>query len=166
MQNFLPLPDGRAFCAGPTPADTLAAVQRLSPADATRLPDYSAMIERVVAYLRSLLLATPPADLRRPRDLWAMLSMGSELKRLPSSTQREVHELFTRSAGEPVSISGMTAFVSQVEFENGKIWVPARESLRNLQLLRVLAPSTQEQWLIDLYRTKALNALVEELNKF
>ena len=40
------------------------------------------------------------------------------------------------------------------------------KSLQNLQLLRVLAPSTEEQRLTDLYKTKGLNALIEELNKF
>jgi len=73
---------------------------------------------------------------------------------------------FTRNAGEPVAISGMTGFVSQVEFDNGKIWVPDRKSLQTPQLLRVLAPSTEEQWLVDLYRTKGPNALIEEVNKF
>ena len=47
-----------------------------------------------------------------------------------------------------------------------KIWVPDRKSLQTPQLLRVLAPSTEEQWLTDLYRTKGLNALIEEVNKF
>src|SRR5205085_5301516 len=96
-------------------------------------------------------------------------SAPSELYLPPRQTARVLQDSslrFTRNAGEPVPISSMTAFVSQVEFDNGKIWVPARESLQNLQLLRVHAPSTQEQWLLDLYRKKGLNALVEELNKF
>jgi hypothetical protein len=33
-------------------------------------------------------------------------------------------------------------------------------------LLRVLAPSTEEQRLTEIYRSKGLKALVEELNKF
>jgi hypothetical protein len=32
--------------------------------------------------------------------------------------------------------------------------------------LRVVAPSPEEQRLVDLYRTKGLSALVEELHKF
>ena len=100
VQNFLPLPDGRSFSAGPTAADTLASLRRFSTADAARLPDYTAMIERVVDYVRSLLTTTPPADLRRVRDLWGMVSLGRELRRLPAPAQRDVHELFTRSAGD------------------------------------------------------------------
>jgi phytoene dehydrogenase-like protein len=100
MQNFLPLPDGSAFCAGPRLADTVAAVQQRSPSDAERLPAFHAMLDRVVGYLRGLLLKTPPASLHGPRDLWSLLSMGQALRRLPIETQREVHELFTRSAGD------------------------------------------------------------------
>lgn len=100
VQNFLPLPDGSAFCTGPTMRDTQAALQRCSRADAERLPAFYAMLERVVAYLRSLLLETPPTDLRRLRDLWSTLQIGRGLRRLPLEAQREIHELFTRSAGD------------------------------------------------------------------
>jgi hypothetical protein len=89
------------------------------------------------------------------------LPAGQTARVLQNSSLR-----FTRNAGEPVAIAGMTGFVSQVEFDNGKIWVPDRKSLQNLQLLRVLAPSTEEQRLTDLYKTKGLNALIEELNRF
>jgi len=100
LQNFLPLPDGTGFCAGPTLADTTAAVQQRSPADAARLPAFHAMLERVLGYVRGLLLKTPPASLHGARDLWGLLSMGRALRRLPSETQHEVHELLTRSAGD------------------------------------------------------------------
>jgi len=100
MQNFLPLPDGTALCAGPTLADTLVAVQQRSPEDAERLPAFHAMLERVVTYLRGLLLKTPPASLHGLRDLWSLLALGRDLRRLPARTQREVHELLTRSAGD------------------------------------------------------------------
>ncbi len=100
LQNFLPLPDGTGFCAGPTLADTITAVQQRSAADAKRLPAFHAMLERVVRYARGLLLKTPPAGLHGARDLWSLLSMGRDLRRLPTETQREVHELLTRSAGD------------------------------------------------------------------
>ncbi|MGH8149795.1 MAG: phytoene desaturase family protein [Steroidobacteraceae bacterium] len=100
MQNFLPLPDGTAFSAGPTLADTLSALQHRSPADAERLPAFHAMLARVVDYLRRWVLETPPASLHGPRDLWSVLSLGRQLRRLPLETQRDIHELFTRSAGD------------------------------------------------------------------
>jgi phytoene dehydrogenase-like protein len=100
MQNFLPLPDGTALCAGPSSADTLAAVRQRSPADAERLPAFYAMLERVVAYLREQLLKVPPGGIQAARDLWQLASLGLDLRRLPREAQREVHELFTRSAGD------------------------------------------------------------------
>jgi len=68
--------------------------------------------------------------------------------------------------GEPVKVQSMAGFVSQVEFADGKVWVPNRQNLQNAMLLRVLAPSAEEQRLFDIYRKKGINALVEELKKF
>ena len=94
-----------------------------------------------------------------PAELY--LPAGKTARVLQNSTLR-----FTQGS-KPVAIAGMTGFVSQVEFANGQIWVPDRESLRNLQLLRVLAPSTEEQRLTqDVYRNRGLKGLIEELNKF
>ncbi len=100
MQNYLPLPDGDSFSAGPRFEDTRAEARRFSVRDAARLPDYYAMLERAVRLLRTLLVRTPPTDLRRARDLWETLSFGRQFRALPLATQREVHELFTRSAGD------------------------------------------------------------------
>lgn len=99
MQNFLPLGSGN-FCVGPAGADTRAALAAFSPKDADRLADYYSMLDRVVGFLRDLLLRTPPANLRRLRDVLGLLSMGNAFRRLPATAQYEVHELFTRSAGE------------------------------------------------------------------
>lgn len=100
MQNFLPLPDGGALCAGPTPHDTLAAVQQHSLRDAERLPAFHATLAHAARAVRDLLLETPPASLHGPRDLWSLLTLGRDLRRLPIETQRALHELFTRSVGD------------------------------------------------------------------
>ncbi len=100
MQNFLPLPGGDALRAGPEMSRTLAEAARFSPRDAERLPGYFEMLGRAVALLRSMLLQTPPTNLRRFPDLWTALSFGRAFRALPLRTQREIHELFTRSAGE------------------------------------------------------------------
>ncbi len=100
MQNFLPLGEAGNFCVGPTGTDTRRALAGFSPKDADRLGAYYAMLDRVVAFLRDLLLRTPPADLHRTRDLLGLLSMGNAFRKLPATAQHEVHELFTRSAGE------------------------------------------------------------------
>jgi len=100
MQNFLPLPDGDSFSAGPDAAATLEEVRRHSARDAARLPDFHALLGRAVTLLRALLKRTPPTDLRRGRDLWEVLRFGREFRALPLATQRELHEFFTRSAGD------------------------------------------------------------------
>jgi hypothetical protein len=87
----------------------------------------------------------------------------------PGQTSRVLQDTalrFSRNAGEPVSIASMTGFVSQVEFADGHVWVPNRAAMQNPRLLRVVAPSPEEQRLVDLYRTKGLDAVVQELRKF
>lgn len=66
----------------------------------------------------------------------------------------------------PVNIGAMTGFVSQVEFADGKVWVPNRASLERTALDQVMPPSAEEQRLSDIYRTKGPQALIEELRKF
>jgi hypothetical protein len=93
---------------------------------------------------------------------------GPELLLRPNETARVDQDTELRFArnGEPLSVRKMTGFVSQVEFTDGKVWVPSRQDLENNALLRVLAPSPEEQRLANLYRNKGLTALVEELKKF
>ncbi|MFM8516475.1 MAG: phytoene desaturase family protein, partial [Nevskiaceae bacterium] len=100
MQNFFPLPNGDSFSAGPQSEATLAEVRRYSQRDAARLGDFLALLDRAVALLRSLLRRTPPTDLRRIGDLWELLRFGRDFRALPLAQQRELHEFFTRSAGE------------------------------------------------------------------
>lgn len=92
----------------------------------------------------------------------------AELYLPPGKTARLLQDTELRFSrrGEPVSIQKMTGFVSQVEFADGKVWVPTRQNLENAALLNVLAPSPEEQRLTDLYRRKGLAALVDELKKF
>ena len=100
MQNFLPMPNGSALVAGPDSARTNASVRSFSARDAERLPAYYKMLDAAVALLRSQLFETPPADPRRLRDLWGALKMGRQFRKLAASVQRDIHELFTRSAGD------------------------------------------------------------------
>jgi phytoene dehydrogenase-like protein len=100
MQNFLPLPDGRALTAGPTQADTVSAISAFSRRDAERLPSYYQSLDAAVQLLRRQLLETPPADPHRARDLWGALQLGRHFRKLAAPVQRDIHELFTRSAGD------------------------------------------------------------------
>ena len=68
--------------------------------------------------------------------------------------------------GQPVNVQRMVGFVSQVEFADGKVWVPNRENLDNAVLSKVLPPSPEEQRLTDIYRKRGLDGLIGELNRF
>ena len=100
FSNFLPLPDGRAFRLG---GDHGAAeVARWSARDAERLPAYFAMLERVVAVLRELMLLTPPnvSDGFVLADWLASLAVARRLRHLDMRGRRDLLDLFTKSAGE------------------------------------------------------------------
>ena len=93
-------------------------------------------------------------------DADLFLTPGQQARVLQEST------LNFSSNGQPVRVQKMTGFVSQVEFADGKMWVPNRQNLDNPLLLKVLAPSAEEQRLSDIYRRKGIEALIEELKKF
>ena len=104
------------------------------------------------------------------KDFWAasVPASGADLNLQPGQTGRALQDTslrFFKGQGEPVAIQGTTGFVSQVEYADGKIWVPDRNSLESAQLLTVLAPSLEEQRLTDLYRKKGVHALIEDLKR-
>jgi phytoene dehydrogenase-like protein len=100
LANFLPLRDGSAFRFGG--AATQAEVARFSRRDAERLPDWFAMLERVVVVLRTLAERTPPnvSDRFVLADWLASWSVARQLKGLDMRGRRDLLELFTRSAGD------------------------------------------------------------------
>jgi hypothetical protein len=105
---------------------------------------------------RSFLAASVPAS-----DSDLRLQPGQQGGVLQDTSLR-----FSRGAGEPVAVDSMTGFVSLVEYADGRIWIPSRAALVGASLLGVLAPSPEEQRLVDLYRKKGLQALITELDKF
>jgi len=98
--NFLPLPDGDYLRSGSTLADTQTQFARFSARDAQRLADYHAMLDRAGGALRQLLLRTPPNAGGGVRAAAAALRTVWSLSRLERRTQRELWQLFTRSAGD------------------------------------------------------------------
>ena len=70
------------------------------------------------------------------------------------------------SKGQPVNVQKMMGFVHQVEFADGRIWVPNRQNLDNAILQKVLPPSAEEQRLTVIYLRRGMEGLVQELAKF
>lgn len=89
-----------------------------------------------------------------------VLGSGAQARLLPDTALR------VSKQGRPVEIAGMTGFVSEVEFADGKVWVPSREEINSSPLLRIMAPSPEEQRLADIYSRRGLAALVTELNRY
>jgi phytoene dehydrogenase-like protein len=104
LANFLPLPDGRHLKAGP--GRTKAEVAKFSARDAERLDAYEARLERMADVLRFIALETPP-NVATGRGLLAALSeladtarVAMRLRPLGLEGQRDLVEIFTRSAGD------------------------------------------------------------------
>ena len=104
LANFLPL-SGNAFLkVGGGVAATQAEIAKFSARDAERLPAYYAMLARVADVLRALLHVTPPnVGARRGGRVAAALDFWKTAKpfrALDRAGQRDVLDLFTKSAGE------------------------------------------------------------------
>lgn len=70
---------------------------------------------------------------------------------------------FRQPSGAPLSIEWVEAFVSQVQFSDGRMWVPGANVLADGGLRNRLMPSPEEMRLADLYRRKGLEAVIKEL---
>ena len=104
MSNFLPLPDGRYLKAAP--GRTKSEIARFSVRDAERLDAYEARLERMADVLRAVALETPP-NVATGQGLVANLGglldtarIANRLRPLGLEGQRDLLEMFTRSAGD------------------------------------------------------------------
>ena len=98
--NFLPLPDGQSFRLGGEHGT--AEIARWSKRDAERLPGYYAMLDRIVAVLRELMLRTPPnvSDRFVLADWLGSYAVAKQLKTLDMAARRDLLDLFAKSAGD------------------------------------------------------------------
>ena len=100
VSNFLPLPAGRHLIVGGGLAATQVEFAKFSRRDADALPAYYAMLERVADVLRDLLLATPPNVGGGAQALLGAWKIAKRFRALDLSAQRDVLDLFTKSAGD------------------------------------------------------------------
>ncbi|HYZ84652.1 MAG TPA: hypothetical protein VE621_09630 [Bryobacteraceae bacterium] len=66
---------------------------------------------------------------------------------------------FAQPGGQPISVESLTGFVSNVEYQDGQVWIPER-------IAKIPNPSPEEQRLAELYRKRGIQAVIEELRKF
>lgn len=103
LSNFLPLDDSRYLKVGA--GRTQAEVARFSQRDAERLDAYGSHLDSAAGLLRELVLETPP---NRVEGGWMAAlpellkagRLGNRARKLALSTQRELLDLFTKSAGD------------------------------------------------------------------
>ncbi len=102
-QNFLPAPDGRYLLTGE--GRTLPSVARLSAHDAEAIGSFSHRLEAIADVLRAFVLRAPPNlvegfGLAAIRETVNALATANALRALTLEQQRDLLDLFTRSAGE------------------------------------------------------------------
>jgi phytoene dehydrogenase-like protein len=102
-QNFLPAPDGRYLLTGE--GRTQASVARLSTRDAEVIGPFSARLEAIADVLRAFVLRAPPNliegfGLPALREAFNALGAANTLRALSLDQQRDLLDLFTRSAGD------------------------------------------------------------------
>jgi hypothetical protein len=86
--------------------------------------------------------------------------------RLPPRSSSQILQDASLRFDPRTSVEGMTGYVASVEFADGSMWIPSRAELDDPVLRRVVAASPEEQRLVQIYRKRGLNAVIEELKKF
>src|ERR1700755_292367 len=102
-QNFLPSPDGSHLLTGD--GRTLDSVARLSAHDAEAIQDFWRELEAIADVLRSFVLRAPPNLVAgfgagAIREAFNAVGTANILRGLSLERQRDLIDLFTRSAGE------------------------------------------------------------------
>lgn len=103
LSNFLPLEDGRYLKVGA--GQTAAEVAKFSQRDAGRLDDYHRHLDDAADLLRELVLQTPPNRIQGGwlatlPELLKAGRLGNRMRKLTLASQRELLDLFTKSAGD------------------------------------------------------------------
>jgi len=99
ISNFFPFPDTYLKLGGGADR-TKAEFARFSPKDAETYPRYDAALEKVAQVLRDLALQTPPNVGGGLGALAAAAKQGWPLAKMDLATQRDLLDIFTKSARE------------------------------------------------------------------
>ena len=102
-QNFLPAPDGSYLLTGE--GRTRQSVEKLSSHDAARIDAFSRELEAIADVLRQFVLRPPPNivegfGIGAIREAFNAMGTAGILRKLSLEQQRNLLDLFTRSAGE------------------------------------------------------------------
>ncbi len=92
-------------------------------------------------------------------------SIPSDVSLAPGKSSLVTQDTALRFS-DRTQVDGMTGFVSSVEYSDGGYWIPTRGELNDPKLRALVAPSPEEQRLLQIYSKKGLNGLIAELKKF
>ena len=99
ISNFFPFPDTYLKLGG-APGRTEAEFARFSQKDAEAYPKYDAALEKVAQVLRDIALQSPPNVGGGVRALLAAAQQGWPLAKMDIATQRDLLDIFVKSARE------------------------------------------------------------------
>jgi hypothetical protein len=91
-------------------------------------------------------------------------SVSSDSRIAPGQKAQLTQDTLVRFGGG-TTIGAMSGFVNNVEFGDGKVWIPSREALSQPGVRGLIAPSPEEQRLVRMYQRRGLNAVIEELKR-
>ena len=100
LSYFSPLGESQYLIVDRDAARTRSEVARFSARDAERLGAYHERMDRLVDLVRSVLLQTPPDANGGLSDLLRGVALGRRVRKLGVEAQRDLVNLFGRSAGE------------------------------------------------------------------
>lgn len=92
-------------------------------------------------------------------------SIPSDVNLAPGKSSQVTQDTALRFS-ERTLVGSMTGFVSSAEYSDGSYWIPSRAALNDPKLRALIAPSPEEQRLLQIYKKKGLGGLVAELKKF
>ena len=97
---FAPLADDQYFFMSKDPAQKLAEIARFSAKDAAAYPEYNRRLDTLMHLLRETLHKTPPNAGGGLGDFAAALGLGNSMRKVGLEGQRDLIDLFGKSAGE------------------------------------------------------------------
>ncbi len=99
-------------------------------------------------------------------------STPSTVELAPVQTQKVTQTgalKFSHARGQPMLIEALLAFVNDVEFNDGSLWIPSRRDIEvataDPVLRRALAASPEQQRLAEVFRRRGISGVADELNK-
>ena len=83
----------------------------------------------------------------------------------PGQKSQVTQEAALRFSGN-ATVDSISGVVTSVEFNDGQFWIPSRAAIATDSRLRsVIPPSPEEQRLMQIYRKRGLNGVIEELKR-